>query len=296
MKILAIDLGGSSFKTALVDENGNISEKFKLEIHPDSVEELWQCFDQIITREQFKDAEGIALSMPGQIDQKRGIAHNGGAYKYIKDLEIGKYLSETYHKKVVVDNDGKCAANAELWLGALKDVENGLVYGIGTGIAGGIVINHKVYKGSHFTAGEFSIPLFNMFKDAQDNNISAIHVSTNALMKNYQENLGSKEPVNGIQFFTKVNENDEIAVRTLKDFCKLTANFLFTLQSAFDVDRIAIGGGISAQDSLINGLREAVDNVFDNFDGPFTKPEIVRCQFENDANLLGAVRFYLDAE
>ena len=55
-----------------------------------------------------------------------------------------------------IENDGKYAALAELWKGNLSDVKNGVVIGLGTEIAGGIIINGALYRGSSETAGEFS--------------------------------------------------------------------------------------------------------------------------------------------
>ena len=57
---------------------------------------------------------------------------------------------------VTIANDGKCAAAAEAWTGSLAGVDNGLVLVLGTGIGGGIILNGKVYMGSHSAAGEVS--------------------------------------------------------------------------------------------------------------------------------------------
>ena len=42
------------------------------------------------------------------------------------------------------------------WKGSLKDCRNGAVVVLGTGVGGGIIIDHKLYRGGHFTAGEYS--------------------------------------------------------------------------------------------------------------------------------------------
>ena len=55
-----------------------------------------------------------------------------------------------------MENDGKCAALAEFWRGSLKGCTNGAVVVIGTGVAGGIILNGKLFRGNHFTAGEYS--------------------------------------------------------------------------------------------------------------------------------------------
>ena len=55
-----------------------------------------------------------------------------------------------------IENDVKCTALAEFWKGNLSDVENRVVIGHGTEIAGGIIINGALYWESNEAAGEFS--------------------------------------------------------------------------------------------------------------------------------------------
>ena len=62
---------------------------------------------------------------------------------------------------MTVANDGKCAANAEAWTGALADTADGAVLVLGTGTGGGIVLNHRIWMGHTFAAGELSfLPVF----------------------------------------------------------------------------------------------------------------------------------------
>lgn len=54
--------------------------------------------------------------------------------------------------KVSIENDGKAAALAEVWVGAAKDVQNCCVLVFGTGIAGSTILNRKVVRGNHLIA------------------------------------------------------------------------------------------------------------------------------------------------
>lgn len=57
---------------------------------------------------------------------------------YLNETPIKDILEERYQLPVSVDNDGKCAAQAEAWKGNLSDVNSSIVIIIGTGIGGGI--------------------------------------------------------------------------------------------------------------------------------------------------------------
>lgn len=297
MKIIALDLGGTFIKAAEMNEKAGILSQWKVKSPTKTLEDLLAALDECVLT-HLDGADGIAISMPGKIDVYRGIAHTGGAYHWIKDLEIVKLLEERYHVPVAVDNDGKCAANAEAWVGALQDVPSGLVYVIGTGIGGGIVMNHQVMRGSHAAAGELSCCLKNLEADFAPGNFAAFTCSTKSILNQYKKNAGLEESIDGIEFFRLVHEGDPAACEIFDGFCRFTANYFFTLQTILDVDRIAIGGGISAEPIVVDRIREEVHKIFsyDQFPLPQSEPEIVKCRFGNDANLIGAVRNFLDTK
>lgn len=121
MELIALDLGGTLTKCARMNENGEILQARKVPSATDHPKNLLASLDECVLP-WLDGADGIAVSMPGKIDPARGIALTGGAFAWIENLPIGKLLSERYHLPVSVDNDGKCAAAAESWLGALQDV------------------------------------------------------------------------------------------------------------------------------------------------------------------------------
>ncbi len=295
MKVCVFDLGGTFIKAAMMNEKAEILERWKTPSPTADWESLAGALDEYVRR-HIHEAEGIAISMPGRIDRERGIAHTGGSFQFICDLPVASILEEKYHLPVSVDNDGKCAANAENWLGALKDAANGLVYVIGTGIGGGIVLNHQVVRGGHFAAGELSCPMLDMAEKTTLGNSVAAHLGTGALLRGYQTESGSKEEIDGIEFFRRAGEGDEAARNVLRKFCRLTANYLYMLQAVLDVERVAVGGGISAQPLLFEVLNEELDRAFSGWDFPIPciRPELVRCQYGNDANLIGALKNFID--
>ncbi len=297
MELIALDLGGTLIKCARMNEHGQILESRKVPSATDNLENLLQSLDKCVLPWREK-AGGIAVSMPGRIDVSRGIALTGGAFAWIENLPIGQILSERYHLPVSVDNDGKCAAAAESWLGALRDVPNGLVYVIGTGIGGGIILDHRLLRGSHMSAGELSFALANLHAPLSMDNLTALHAATGlGLLRKFTEATG--ETVDGIEFFRRVKAGDLEAIAQFDGFCDFTARFFYTLQAVLDLDCIAVGGGISAEPMVIAGIRSAVRRIFTNplpQPIPVSEPKIVKCAFGNDANLIGAVKNFLDTK
>lgn len=303
---LALDLGGTFIKYALMGEDGTFLERGKKESPLGSMDELLDAVQSVGKKFEGR-YEGAAVSMPGRIDTKNGIAHTGGAFRFIKDAPVGRYFEELFHVPVTVANDGKCAASAEAWGGALADVDNGAVLVLGTGIGGGIVLNKKVWMGNTFGAGELSMFTADLGKLSEgmpadgSGNEEAVwtsYTSTKGLLRLYARRKGLPERdhgLDGLAFFKAYDEGETEAREAFEEFGRYTAAGIYGVQSVLDLQRFAIGGGISARPEVTEKIRECVDRQFAVVPYvPFGKPEIVPCRYGNDANLIGALSFHLD--
>ena len=74
---------------------------------------------------------------------------------------------------------------------------------------------------------------------------------------------------------------------------KQIAAQIVNLQCVIDPQRVAIGGGISAQPLLLEYIRKNVDSFSDNFGNYKPGVQVVPCTFRNDSNLIGALYHYL---
>ena len=127
-KYLALDIGGSAIKYALMTNEGAFVEKNKVKTPLDCIESFVEVIGKIY--DNYKNQiKGIAISMPGLIDAERGYAYTGGFLTYNSDKEIVKILQKRCPVKITIENDGKCAALAEVWQGSLKGCKYGAVIG-----------------------------------------------------------------------------------------------------------------------------------------------------------------------
>ena len=126
---LVFDAGGTFTKYALMDENAEILEKDKVptpDYRTKTKEDYYAVLDSVV--EKYKNRiEGIAISMPGMLDNKDGYCVTAGYLAYLAGSTVGTELSKRYGIPVSVENDGKCAALAEFWRGSLKGCTNGAV-------------------------------------------------------------------------------------------------------------------------------------------------------------------------
>jgi predicted NBD/HSP70 family sugar kinase len=294
MNYLVFDVGGSAIKYALMSENAEFLEKGKVPTPLDEIDNFVEAIGTIY--DKYKERiSGIAMSMPGRIDSEKGYIYNGGSLHYNVEKNIVDILQKRCPVPIVIENDGKCAALAEVWRGNLKDCDDAMVVVLGTGIGGGIIKDKKLHKGKHFTAGEFSF-LFTSSEAFEENKPSIWAWEGGALALCTQvakaKNLSASE-VDGVKVFDYVNSGDEEVLNILDDFCRRLSMQLFNLQYIFDPEKIAIGGGISQQDILIEYIEKNIEKISKQIPFRVAKPQVVRCKFFNDSNLIGALYNYL---
>ena len=296
MKILSVDIGGTFIKYAVMDETCRFIEKGKVPTPQSSRDECVEAVASLY--EKSGCLQGIAISMPGIIDPGRGYVEMGGALEYNNRFFIRDALEKrTGCRKITVYNDAKCAAQAEASLGALKGVRNGAVMLFGTMIGGGLVLDGKVRQGSHFSAGEVSYILTDRSCVPSYDTVWGRRCSSLRLCRDFAEKKHLRpETVDGEAVFAALEKGDKDAEETLLCYAREIAVQFFNFQTLLDLEKIAIGGGISAQPRFIEAVRTCLDEMYEVSPYYTPRPEIVRCQFGSDANLIGALQYWLAAE
>ncbi|MDY4066353.1 ROK family protein [Bullifex sp.] len=169
--VFGIDIQPSHYRLSILSFSGKTLCEEKGSLGELSFEEMvWTLLNKIFTihKEQVNTPVlAICFSIPGVINNQTGEIIYSNPFK-IGKFNIRNFVKTKYNYPIYVENDANCAA----WLDIVKYEdhrdENMLVLvgdyhedtnlfndriGIGLGI--GVVIDGKVYHGSHFKAGEF---------------------------------------------------------------------------------------------------------------------------------------------
>lgn len=284
---LSIDIGGTNVKYAELNNAGNIIEQGKIKTSHDK-EQFLKNIDQIVEKYLKKEIKGIAFCAPGKIAHTK--IHFRGALPFLDGIDFAVRYKK-YDIPVTVINDGKASVLAENWLGSLKDMQNCAAITLGTGVGGGIIVNGKLLNGAHFQAGELSFLQLNM-KEPGFDGFAGGYASAVQMIKNVNEAIENDEETDGLAAFEAINNGNEKAKKIFDEYCKRIAAIIIDIQAVVDLDAIAIGGGISAQPIVVQGINQAYDKVLaDNelIRKTFTRPKIVEAKFKNGANLYGAL-------
>lgn len=100
------------------------------------------------------DAAAVGIAVPSVVDFQTGRIRSSVNIP-LRDVALREVLRERLGIPVYVDNDGACAALAEAYDDDGAPVARQLVmFTIGTGVGGGIVIGGRVYRGATGAAAE----------------------------------------------------------------------------------------------------------------------------------------------
>lgn len=94
---------------------------------------------------------GIGIEMPGMVDSETGINKT----YMISDEPVAEVFRKKFGMEVLIENDAKARAFAELRFGLAHNRQNVLAIHLDWGVGLGIIVNGKLYKGRDGFAGEF---------------------------------------------------------------------------------------------------------------------------------------------
>lgn len=285
-KYLCVDVGGTSIKMAVLDEDGQIYEAKKVKVPP-TIEDMYQVVVDEFSSHQ--SLEGVALSMPGAVDSEKGVIGGSSAIDYIHGPHIKEDLENRLNVPVEMENDANCAALAEVWKGAASDVQDCCFIVSGTGIGGAVVKDRRIHKGEHLHGGEFGYMIAQFDFDTHEMYTWSDVGSTMAVVRGVAREKGvDVSSLDGKEIFDHYHD-DPIYEKYVDQYYYILANGIYNLQYAYDPQKIVIGGGISARSDLLDEVNQRLDVIFKTFTHAKVRPTVFTCQYQNEANLLGAL-------
>lgn len=239
---IGIDVGGSHIRIGILDEKFNIINSNDLYINKqtfteDTIKSIINLIKKIIN----EDVKYIGIGFPGTCDIKNNIVLKASNINYLK-FDLVKILQKEFNIPIYIDNDANCAAIGEMYKGNLKNVKNGILLTVGTGIGSGIVINNKIYRGSSFNAGELGHMIFikngiecGCGKKGCLEKYAALSVLKKALGVNHIKEENIKE----------IFDNDDTErIDKYNEWLENLAISIISIYNFLDPEKIVLGGGV----------------------------------------------------
>lgn len=291
MNILALDIGGTAIKVAMVTSDGKILNSGE---HPSEGKKggahiLNKVCDIISTYEGY---ERIGISTTGQVDSSTGtiVFANKNVPDYT-GMELGHILSEKFGVPVAVENDVNAAALGEAHYGAGTEYNDFLCLTYGTGVGGAIIIDHEIYGGSKGVAGEFghiiTHPGGNICGCGQKGCYEQ-YASTTALIRECMKE--DPKLSNGRLIFEEMQKGNSQVKDLIDSWIDEMVIGLHSLVHIFNPACLILGGGILEQDYIIDEIN---NRLYDKIMVSYGQVEIKKASLGNNAGILGAMHLVL---
>ena len=305
---IGVDLGGSHTTAALVQEDGQILVREEQDIFDRSFEAVVAAVTGVVNTvckdSRAKDAVGIGVGSPGNIDAKTGAVLYSPNFEW-HNVPLGASLQKHFKMPVHIANDARCATLGEYTFGTGKGTQNFALLTIGTGIGGGIVSGGELLIGNRAGAGEFGHhqirPTDGFICGCGKVGCLEAQASGTGLMRHAiavapsfpKSTLIPKPEKFGSKMVRRAAQaGDPHAVAAWKRWAADLATGLANLIAFVNPEVIALGGGVSsAGDFLIDAVKDRVDEL--TVMVPRGTTRLVIAQLGNDAGYVGAATMAL---
>ena len=156
-----VDVGGTTVKLGLFSRDGALLEKWEIptrtqnngeHVLPDIVASIRSKLSEKNIAPQ--NVEGIGIGVPGPVSANFTVnkcVNLGWGVFNLKE-KMNQLLPEI--SNVAAGNDANVATLGELWQGGGKGYQSAVMFTLGTGVGGGVVVDGKIVAGANGGAGE----------------------------------------------------------------------------------------------------------------------------------------------
>ncbi|GAB3941630.1 hypothetical protein GCM10027614_27310 [Micromonospora vulcania] len=154
---IGVDVGGTKVAGGVVDDTGAVLVQARRDTPADDVGKTRDVIIELVGElAAGRTIESVGIGAAGWIDASRSTVLFAPNLAW-RDEPLREYVSEAVGLPVIVENDGNVAAWAEFRYGAARDADDSMVmFTIGTGVGGGIVLGGELVRGAHGIAANWA--------------------------------------------------------------------------------------------------------------------------------------------
>jgi len=309
-KILAVDLGGTRLRAAIVTASGKIIKEVNRNTNavkgPQYIlDNLFNALKDLlkICNLDPRNIKAISVAVAGAVDVNEGILTTSPNIPGLINIPLRKIILKEFGIKTFIENDVNAAAVGEFIYGKAKNVKNFVFLSIGTGIGGGIFINGKLYGGVDGTAGEIG---HMVIKDkgprCKCGNRGCLEAlcSGSAIEREMIKKLRKHKITEWMKFDKKrfhlisareigeaAAKGDKLSLETINEASYYLGIGIGNIINIFNPQMIVLGGGVSGMGRLlIEPAEQYAMNIA--FKLPAESVKIVQSALGNKAGILGA--------
>ncbi len=295
--VLAVDCGGTFLKAAIVDSEGNISNKTSIPTKLE-LDTFLNNFEKLIVQYRTQ-IMGVGIAFAGPVDPINGrIGEPPNFPKTFHNLELAKILSQRCNLPVAIENDANLAALGEYWKGPQISDSMILVITLGTGVGSGIILNGKIWNGPTGIAGEVGhIPIAETGPVCGCGNIGCLETfaSSTAVVRMAKEfvSQGKCQTLSNVQDLTAKDvydaalKNDTYACQVFEKVGTSLGRGIATIVHTLGVAKIILtGGGLGAWELFAPTMKNTYKKML--FKQERDVIDVIPSKLEGNSGVLGS--------
>lgn len=279
--IAGVDVGGTSIKFGIFDEEGNLLHSARVPSVAGAPEAMVGLIAELVEQSPYP-VSMVGVGAPGAVLMPESLVTSGNL-KW-KDVPLRAMLTERLKLPVWVDNDAQAQMAAEWWSGACKGLSSVVYLTFGTGIGGALLINGKPWRGHQNTAGELGHIITHaggVLCGCGARGCYESYASASALVRMGGGKRSAKEIIDMARA-----GNEEMA-KVFNEYLHEVALGIAGYYMVFRPEAIVLGGGISAAGEIfLDGVRKAVKEIQPRFHEETCR--ICLAMYRNEAGMRGA--------
>jgi glucokinase len=318
MYSIGIDLGGTTIKGMILGSDGFRSEIVRVPTYTPSagktvLENIIILIERLLTENQHKcEIHGIGIGSPGFIDLNGNVLGGAENIPGWEGTQIFTPVIEKFGVPVKAFNDVTVMAFGEYRFGAARGIKNCVCIALGTGVGGGLIIDGRLYGGTHGMAGELGHICIDTNgvscncgqKGCLEKYVSAPGIVAMAIAE--CENLKGRrstafvkcvrsnpEMLTSKTVYDYVKSGDPVAMHINELVCEKLARGIGIAANIIAPDRVVLGGGVMMAGQIIaDTVKKYISkfcwrSIYERFD-------ITIAELGEDAGVLGAAAIVVD--
>ena len=257
--VIGVDVGGTNVRAVVLDRRMVKLAQAQRPMDKSSPSTVLggiaHCVRGVVnTSEQ---VAGIGVAMKGLVDHEQGIMVSSTTLR-MRGLPVKSFLEDEFGLITAVDNDVHAATIGEIYYGAGHRFKDFLYLNVGTGVAVGLVLNGRLYRGATNLSGEFghtTVDLHGGSCRCGRQGCIEDFASGPAIVARVRKEvahtpdsplaaLASSGRLNATDLFRGAEQGDALATQVLNDTVEFLGAGLVNLVNLLNPEAIILGGGV----------------------------------------------------
>ena len=315
-KFVGLDVGGTTMKAAVVDDSGTASPSVVMDTNcaagqDAGLETMCETIRRAVSAAGLKlsDIAAIGVATPGLGDIRAGTIIDPPNLKPWKNVPVRDRVAKAFGIPTAYQNDANAAAFGEFWVGAGRGTRSMVMFTLGTGVGGGIIVGDTVIEGEHSHGGELGhmridLPDRGRLCGCGARGCLEAYASATAVTKRAREELAAWRGPTALKAYYTANDDDltakvifdlaakgdDCAAKVVDDTAFYLAMGACAVIATVDPEVIVFGGGMAAAD----WFRAKIAEYVIRYGLPYpvaksaTPTRIAFAQLGSDAGFIGA--------